>query len=118
FDANLVRWSKYQALNFNYTGGVLGGAGVTSSSSVRNYRDAVALRLGDVMVSGIPGAAASSFTATGFSATLPLPDVYSFGVGVRPNDKLTLAFDANLVRWSKYQALNFNYTGGVLGGAG
>jgi long-chain fatty acid transport protein len=85
-----------------------------------SYRSAIDAHVdaGSVTVSGIPGAAASSFTATGFSATLPLPDVYNFGVGVRPSDKLTLAFDANLVRWSKYQALNFNYTGGVLGGAG
>jgi long-chain fatty acid transport protein len=85
-----------------------------------SYRSAIDahVKAGDVTVTGIPGAAASSFTATGFSATLPLPDTYNFGVGVHPSEKLTLAFDANLVRWSKYQALNFNYTGGVLGGAG
>jgi long-chain fatty acid transport protein len=85
-----------------------------------SYRSAIDAHVdaGSVTVSGIPGAAASSFTATGFSATLPLPDVYNFGVGVRPSDKLTLAFDANLVRWSKYKSLDFNYTGGVLGGAG
>jgi long-chain fatty acid transport protein len=85
-----------------------------------SYRSAIDAHVssGDVRVSNIPAAAASSFTATSFSATLPLPDVYSFGVGVRPNDKLTLAFDANLVRWSKYKALDFAYTGGVLGGAG
>jgi long-chain fatty acid transport protein len=73
---------------------------------------------GSVSVSNVPAIAASSFTATGFSATLPLPDTYNFGVGVHPSDKLTLAFDANLVRWSKYQSLDFTYTGGVLGGAG
>lgn len=84
-----------------------------------SYRSSIDAHVsnGSVAVSGIPAAAASSFTATNFSATLPLPDVYNFGVGVRPTDKLTLAFDANLVRWSKYQALTFNYTGGVLGGA-
>ena len=85
-----------------------------------SYRSAIDARVeaGEVTVSGIPAVAASSFTATGFSATLPLPDTYNFGVGVHPSEKLTLAFDANLVRWSKYQALTFNYTGGVLGGAG
>jgi long-chain fatty acid transport protein len=36
---------------------------------------------------------------------------------VRPNDKLTLAFDANLVGWSRYQSLDFKYSNGVLGGA-
>jgi long-chain fatty acid transport protein len=84
-----------------------------------SYRSAIDAHVdaGSIALNNVPAAAASSFTATGFNVTLPLPDVYSFGVGVRPNDKLTLAFDANLVRWSKYKSLDFNYTGGVLGGA-
>ena len=61
---------------------------------------------------------ASNFTATGFSATLPLPDVYNLGIGIKATDKLTLALDANLVNWSRYESLDFNYTGGVLGGPG
>jgi len=73
---------------------------------------------GSVTTSNVPASVASSFTATGFDVTLPLPDVYSLGVGVRPSDKLTLALDANLVGWSRYQSLDFAYTGGVLGGAG
>jgi long-chain fatty acid transport protein len=85
-----------------------------------SYRSAIDAHVsgGSITTSNIPGAAASSFTATSFDVTLPLPDVYSFGVGVRPNDKLTLAFDANLVRWSRYKSLDFAYSGGVLGGAG
>jgi long-chain fatty acid transport protein len=85
-----------------------------------SYRSRIDARISDgtVTLSNVPTAAASSFTATGFSATLPLPDVYNFGVGVHPSDKLTLAFDANLVRWSHYKSLDFAYTGGVLGGAG
>ncbi|MGI4867180.1 MAG: OmpP1/FadL family transporter [Janthinobacterium lividum] len=71
---------------------------------------------GSVGLSNVPASTAGSFTATGFDVTLPLPDVYSLGVGVHPNDKLTLAFDANLVGWSRYQSLDFTYTGGVLGG--
>jgi long-chain fatty acid transport protein len=83
-----------------------------------SYRSAIDARIssGDVTVSNVPASVASSFTAKTFSATLPLPAVYSLGVGVRPNDKLTLAFDANLVGWSRYQSLDFAYTGGVLGG--
>lgn len=83
-----------------------------------SYRSAINARVdaGSIGLSNVPAAAASSFTATGFNVTLPLPDVYSFGVGVRPSDKLTLAFDANLVGWSKYKSLDFNYTGGGLGG--
>jgi long-chain fatty acid transport protein len=83
-----------------------------------SYRSAIDARISDgtVTVSNVPASVASSFTAKNFSATLPLPAVYSLGVGVRPNDKLTLAFDANLVGWSRYQSLDFAYTGGVLGG--
>jgi len=83
-----------------------------------SYRSAVDAHVGDgdVKLTGLPASAAGSFTATKFDVTLPLPDVYSFGVGVRPNDRLTLAFDANLVGWSRYQSLNFTYTNGVLGG--
>jgi long-chain fatty acid transport protein len=84
-----------------------------------SYRSAIDARIssGDVTLRDVPSAAAGSFTAKNFSATLPLPAVYSLGVGVRPNDKLTLAFDANLVGWSRYQSLDFAYTGGVLGGS-
>ena len=85
-----------------------------------SYRSALDAHVsgGNVAVSNVPAAAAGSFTATGFDVTLPLPDVYSLGIGVRPNDKLTLAFDANLVGWHRYQSLDFTYSGGVLGGAG
>jgi len=85
-----------------------------------SYRSAVDARIseGDVKITGLPASAASNFTATKFAATLPLPDVYSFGIGVSPTEKLLLAFDANLVGWSRYQSLDFQYSGGVLGGAG
>jgi len=83
-----------------------------------SYRSAVDAHVGDgdVKITGLPASAAGSFTATKFDVTLPLPDVYSFGIGVRPSDKLLLAFDANLVGWSRYQSLDFRYTNGVLGG--
>ena len=83
-----------------------------------SYRSAVDAHVGggDIKLTGLPASAAGSFTATKFDVTLPLPDVYSFGVGVRPTDKLLLAFDANLVGWGRYQSLDFRYPDGVLGG--
>ena len=83
-----------------------------------NYRSGVDAHVGSgsVALTNVPAAAAAAFSAKGFDVTLPLPDVYSFGVGVHPSEKLLLAFDANLVGWSRYQALNFTYVGGVLGG--
>jgi long-chain fatty acid transport protein len=85
-----------------------------------SYRSAVDAHVsnGDITLTGIPASAASGFTAKNFDVTLPLPDVYSFGIGVHPTEKLLLAFDANLVGWSRYQSLDFTYSGGVLGGAG
>ena len=71
---------------------------------------------GDIALTGLPASVGGNFSAQSFDVTLPLPDVYSFGVGVRPSDKLTLAFDANLVKWSRYQSLDFTYNGGLLGG--
>ncbi len=85
-----------------------------------SYRSAVDAQVkgGNITLTNRPNAAASSFTATNFDVTLPLPDVYNLGVGIHPTEKLTIALDANLVRWSRYQSLDFSYTGGVLGGAG
>ena len=84
-----------------------------------SYRSAIDAHVsgGSIALTNAPAAVGSSFTATGFDVTLPLPDVYSVGIGVRPSDKVLLAFDANLVGWSRYQNLDFTYTGGVLGGA-
>ena len=83
-----------------------------------SYRSAIDAQVkgGDVTLTNLPASAAARFTAKNFDVTLPLPDVYSFGVGVSPTDKLLVSFDANLVRWSSYQSLDFAYIGGVLGG--
>ncbi len=84
-----------------------------------SYRSAIDAHVGsgDITLTNLPASAAGAFSAKSFDVTLPLPDVYSVGIGVRPSDKLLIAFDANLVGWSRYQSLNFTYSGGVLGGA-
>ena len=83
-----------------------------------SYRSAIDQHVsnGNIAISNLPASLGGQFTARTFDVTLPLPDVYSIGFGVRPNDKLTLAFDANLVGWSRYQRLQFNYLDGVIGG--
>ena len=87
-----------------------------------SYRSAIDAHVsgGDLTLTNKPTNAtiANNFTATNFDVTLPLPDVYSFGLGFHPTERLTVAIDANLVRWSRYQSLDFTYTGGVLGGPG
>ena len=52
-----------------------------------------------------------SFTATNFTATLPLPAVANVGIGVSPTDKLTIGFDASLTFWSAYRTLDFAFSG-------
>ena len=44
-----------------------------------------------------------------FSSTIPLPATNSIGLGFYPTKKWTVAVDANLVNWSSYKALAFDY---------
>ncbi|MBC6991514.1 OmpP1/FadL family transporter [Hymenobacter sp. BT491] len=69
------------------------------------------VKSGDVSFNNISSSFGSRFTATKFDVTLPLPATFSFGVGVTPNDKVTIGLDANYVQWSKYQTLNFAFSG-------
>ena len=70
---------------------------------------------GNVKLTNIPSSVASSFTATEFDVTLPLPATTSIGVGIMPNEKLTIGLDANFVQWSKYKELAFKFNGTVGG---
>lgn len=56
-----------------------------------------------------------SFQATKFDATLPLPSVFSVGMGIKPSEKLQLALEWNLTGWDAYQELKFEYDAPVLG---
>ena len=69
---------------------------------------------GTVTYSGLPAnpsPVSSSFTATNFSSSLPLPSVASIGLGFTPTDKLTLGFDASLTFWNVYRNLEFTFSG-------
>ncbi|RPD46257.1 long-chain fatty acid transporter permease [Hymenobacter sediminis] len=66
---------------------------------------------GDVKFSNVPTTLGSRFTANEFDATLPLPATYSLGVGITPNEKLTIGVDVNYVEWSAYKTLQFDFRG-------
>ena len=73
---------------------------------------------GSVSYSGLPATGSASaalinrnFTATNFTATLPLPAVASIGIGIMPTDKLTIGLDASLTFWSAYRTLDFGFSG-------
>ena len=85
-----------------------------------SYRSQIEARLrgGTVNVAGLPaagsasaGAINSQFTATNFDSNLPLPAMASVGIGVMPNDKLTIGLDASLVLWNTYRTLDFAFSG-------
>ncbi|QJX47024.1 outer membrane beta-barrel protein [Hymenobacter taeanensis] len=82
-----------------------------------NYRSKInaTVENGDVTFSGLSNTAAASFQATKFGATLPLPATASVGIGVMPNEKLTLGFDVNWTEWSAYETLNFTFDAPVNG---
>ena len=71
---------------------------------------------GSVTYSGLPTGASApsinrSFTATNFTATLPLPAVANVGIGITPTEKLTIGLDASLTFWSAYRTLDFGFSG-------
>lgn len=83
--------------------------------SYRSKIDAT-VNSGNVTYSGLAtGASAGTinrqFTANTFGATLPLPAVASIGLGIMPNEKLTIGLDASLTFWSVYRTLDFNFSG-------
>jgi len=57
----------------------------------------------------VPQAVQSSFPNTDFKAEIPLPQVFSIGIGVRPIPALTLTAEANWVGWKAYDTLFFDY---------
>ena len=78
-----------------------------------SYRSQVDAKIegGDVRLRDVITSTGGSFTATNFSATLPLPATATAGFAVHPNEKLTLSADANLVFWSEYRTLDFAFSG-------
>ena len=59
----------------------------------------------------VPASLQSSFPQPNtFKATIPLPATNSIGFGFYPSNKWTLALDANLVNWSSYKVLEFDYS--------
>lgn len=44
-----------------------------------------------------------------FAAQMPCAAVYNFGVGYKPIEKLTLAFDAQLTGWNAYKSLDITF---------
>ena len=57
----------------------------------------------------VPVSLEEKFPSGAFSSSLPLPQVFTMGLGIEPNEKLAIAFDANYVGWEAYDTLAFDY---------
>jgi long-chain fatty acid transport protein len=77
-----------------------------------SYRSKIDAKVkgGDVTVVNPIAALQSRFVGNKFDATLPLPATVNLGIGITPNEKLTVGFDVNFTEWSKYRALRFDFT--------
>ncbi|MEM9981441.1 MAG: outer membrane protein transport protein [Bacteroidota bacterium] len=85
-----------------------------------NYRSEVETNVegGDVTYTGLSSTVAASgqFPANNrFDASLPLPAVLTFGVGVYPTEGLTLAADLRYTFWSAYEELRFDFEQPIAG---
>ncbi len=67
----------------------------------------------------VPDALRANFPADNtFNSTLPLASVTSLGIGFKPTNELTLAFDVNYTGWAAYDSLIFEYEKPLTTGAG
>lgn len=75
-----------------------------------SYRSQVKMKVnnGDATFN-VPASLASSFPSGKFTASLPLPQVLTLGLGYNVTEKLLLAFDASFIGWASYKTLAFDY---------
>jgi long-chain fatty acid transport protein len=57
----------------------------------------------------VPSSLAPNFPNGNFTATLPLPSVFTFGFSYLPSSKLSFVLDVNYGGWKSYEALEFDY---------
>ncbi len=75
------------------------------------YRSQVNLNIdGGSAHFNVPSSLVSSFPNTSFGTTLPLPQVASFGIGIRPTEFLTIQFDLNYTGWNSLDTLAVNFS--------
>jgi long-chain fatty acid transport protein len=77
-----------------------------------SYRSKVDMDVdgGEVIYSNVPLIAGALFPADNtFDASLPLPSNTNLGISYMPNESWTFGFEANLVGWSSYEALAFDF---------
>lgn len=57
----------------------------------------------------VPESLNDKFPDGEFSSSIPLPSVFTFGLGIKATEKLSIALDANYINWKAYDTLAFDY---------
>ena len=57
----------------------------------------------------VPQSLSTSFPNTTFNTSLPLSQVASFGIGIRPVDFLTIQFDLNYTGWNSFDSMRIDF---------
>ncbi|MBA3827817.1 MAG: outer membrane protein transport protein [Taibaiella sp.] len=74
------------------------------------YRSRVNLKLnGGNATFTVPQSLTTQFPNTTFNSRLPLPAVFSVGIGYKPSAKWSFQADVNFTQWSAFDSLNFDY---------
>ncbi len=124
------RFDMQQALPVQFSDGSLGQASLHGNANGVGFNVGLQLKFSDRVQAGltyrsqvnmdlgsgsatfrVPTSLSTSFPNTKFDAALPLPQVASVGIGVKPlnNDRLTLALDLNFTGWETYDSLRINF---------
>ncbi len=74
------------------------------------YRSQIVMNVsGGSAIFNVPGSLRNSFPNTTWDSYLPLPQVLSFGIGIRPTEHLTLTFDLAYTGWNSFDSLRINF---------
>jgi long-chain fatty acid transport protein len=99
-------------------GGFNAGAQFKLSDKVQmglTYRSQVNMSIGAGTADfSVPKSLRASFPNTTFDTQLPIPQVVSIGIGIRPTERLTLQFDLNYTGWNTFDSLRFNFANSAL----
>lgn len=57
----------------------------------------------------VPESLNENFPDGKFTSSIPLPSVFTFGLGIKATEKLSFALDANYINWKAYDTLAFDY---------
>ena len=75
-----------------------------------SYRSRIDMAVkGGTATFNVPTSLEDKFPSGSFSSSLPLPEVFTLGLAIKPNDKLAIAVDFNYVGWKAYDTLAFDY---------